>query len=166
MQEEVEQRTVTLIVNTAKLTERELQKAISKMLIQMRAEHQHRSPKEKHGKMTVKQLAAQNRGMQSYNLDDGKLKDFTRIARKYGIDFAPYKVKGEERFIIFFKGADKDVMDAAFNEYSRKYIKISKDKAPEKEILEKPSVLAKLQKIKEFLASISPAKEKRRERER
>ena len=32
MQEEVEQRTVTLIVNTAKLTERELQKAISKLL--------------------------------------------------------------------------------------------------------------------------------------
>jgi len=29
LQEEVEQRTVTLIVNTAKLTERELQKAIS-----------------------------------------------------------------------------------------------------------------------------------------
>ena len=31
LQEEVEQRTVTLIVNTAKLTERELQKAISKL---------------------------------------------------------------------------------------------------------------------------------------
>ena len=38
LQEEVEQRTVTLIVNTAKLTERELQKAISKMLIQMKAD--------------------------------------------------------------------------------------------------------------------------------
>ena len=45
MQEEVEQRTVTLIVNTAKLTERELQKAISKLLIQMKAERQHKSPK-------------------------------------------------------------------------------------------------------------------------
>jgi hypothetical protein len=77
-----------------------------------------------------------------------------------------YKVKGEDRFIIFFKGADKDVMDAAFDEYSRKYIKIGKDKAPEKIIPEKPSVLAKLQKIKELIASIAPVKEKRRERER
>ena len=47
LQEEVEQRTVTLIVNTAKLTERELQKAISKLLIQMKAERQHKSPKVK-----------------------------------------------------------------------------------------------------------------------
>ena len=31
---------------------------------------------------------------------------------------------------------------------------------------EKPSVLAKLQKIKELVASIAPVKEKRRERER
>lgn len=54
MQEEVEQRTVTLIVNTAKLTERELQKALSKLLAQMKAERQHH---ERHGKMTVKQLA-------------------------------------------------------------------------------------------------------------
>ena len=72
MQEEVEQRTVTLIVNTAKLTERELQKAISKLLIQMKAERQHKSPKVKRGKMTVKQLAAQNRGMKSVEIpDDG-----------------------------------------------------------------------------------------------
>ena len=54
MQEEVEQRTVTLIVNTAKLTERELEKAISKLLAQMRAERQHKPVKEKHGQMTVK----------------------------------------------------------------------------------------------------------------
>ena len=48
MQEEVEQRTVTLIVNTAKLAERELQKAISKLLIQMKAERQHKSSKPNH----------------------------------------------------------------------------------------------------------------------
>ena len=57
MQEEVEQRTVTLIVNTAKLTERELEKALSKLLAHMKADQQHKPVKEKHGKMTVKQLA-------------------------------------------------------------------------------------------------------------
>ena len=92
LQEEVEQRTVTLIVNTAKLTERELQKAISKLLIQMKAERQHKSPKVKRGKMTVKQLAAQNRGMKSVEIPDDSVGSFKRIARKYGIDYAPFKV--------------------------------------------------------------------------
>ena len=46
LQEEVEQRTVTLIVNTAKLTERELQKALVKLLAQMKAERQHKPVKE------------------------------------------------------------------------------------------------------------------------
>ena len=156
MQEEVEQRTVTLIVNTAKLTERELQKALVMLLAQMKAERQHKPVKEKHGKMTVKQLAAQNRGMQSIPLSDANIGSFSRVARKYGIDYAPFKVKGENRYLIFFKGADQDAMTAAFQEYSDKLIKREK----------KPSVLAALQKFKELVASITPAKEKRRERER
>ena len=156
MQEEVEQRTVTLIVNTAKLTERGLQKAISKLLIQMKAERKHKIPAQKHGKMTVKQLAAQNRGMQSIEVTDANIGSFSHIARKYGIDFAPFKVKGENRYIIFFKGADQDAMTAAFKEYTDRMIRREK----------KPSVLAKLQHFKELVASIAPMKEKRRERER
>ena len=55
MQEEVEQRVVTLIVNCSKLTEQELRKALSKFLAQMKTHHQTKQP---HGKMTVKKLAA------------------------------------------------------------------------------------------------------------
>ena len=156
MQEEVEQRTVTLIVNTAKLTERELEKALSKLLAQMKAERQHKPVKEKHGKMTVKQLAEQNRGMQSIEVSDENIGSFNRVARKYGIDFAPFKVKGENRYLIFFKGADQDAMTAAFKEYTAKTVMREK----------KPSVLAALQKFTELVASLSPAREKRRERER
>ena len=156
MQEEVEQRTVTLIVNTAKLTERELQKALSKLLAQMKAEHQRRGTKQKHGQMTVKQLAEQNRGMQSIEVSDENIGSFNRVARKYGIDFAPFKVKGENRYLIFFKGADQDAMTAAFKEYTDTMIKREK----------KPSVLSKLRQFKELVASIAPAREKRRERER
>ena len=157
MQEEVEQRTVTLIVNTAKLTERELQKAISKLLIQMKAERQHKLPKVKRGKMTVKQLAAQNRGMKSVEIPDDSVGSFKRIARKYGIDYAPFKVKGKDRYMIFFKASDEDAMLAAFKEFTEAKI-VNRGK--------KPSVLARLQKIKELVASIAPVKEKRRERER
>ncbi len=156
MQEEVEQRTVTLIVNTAKLTERELQKALAKLLSQIMAERRQKGPREKHGKMTVKQLAAQNRGMQSIELTDESVRSFSRVARKYGIDFAPFKVKGENRYMIFFKGADQDAMTAAFKEYSGKLLTREK----------KPSVLAKLRKFKELTAAVAPVREKRRERER
>lgn len=91
MQEEVEQRVVTLAVNCSKLTEQELKKALSKLLAQMKAHHQTKQP---HGKMTVKQLAAQNRGMQSVEVTD------------------------QNRYLIFFKSQDADAMTAAFKEYT------------------------------------------------
>ena len=40
MQEEVEQRVVTLIVNCTKLTEQELRKALAKLLEQMKSQKQ------------------------------------------------------------------------------------------------------------------------------
>ena len=107
--------------------------------------------------MTVKQLAAQNRGMKSVEIPDDSVGSFKRIARKYGIDYAPFKVKGEDRYMIFFKTSDEDAMLAAFKEFTEAKI-VNRGK--------KPSVLAKLQKIKELVASIAPVKEKRRERER
>ena len=94
--------------------------------------------------------------MQSIEVSDENIGSFNRVARKYGIDFAPFKVKGENRYLIFFKGADQDAMTAAFKEYT--------DKTVMRE--EKPSVLAALQKFKELVASLSPVREKRRERER
>ena len=100
MQEEVEQRVVTLVVDCAKLTEQELRKALTKMLEKLKAQKQGKQP---HGKMTVKQLAAQNKGMQSIEVTDKNIGSFTKIARKYGIDFAPFKAKDQDRYLIFFK---------------------------------------------------------------
>ena len=59
--------------------------------------------------------------------------------------------------MIFFKASDEDAMLAAFQEFTDKKV-VNRGK--------KPSVLAKLQKIKELIASIAPVTEKRRERER
>ena len=117
MQEEVEQRVVTLIVNCSKMTEQELRKALGKLLTHLKTQHQTKQP---HGKMTVKKLAAQNRGLQSVEVTDQNIGSFNRIARKYGIDFAPFKAKGQDRYLIFFKSQDADaspvVADAAGNE--------------------------------------------------
>ena len=67
MQEEVEQKVVSLIVDCGKLGEQELKKALAKLVEQMKASHQkHQYNKENpHGKMTVKQLAAKDKGLQS-----------------------------------------------------------------------------------------------------
>ena len=130
MQEEVEQRVVTLAINCAKLTEQELKKALVKLLQHWKA-HRQKGP---HGKMTVKQLAAQNRGMQSVEVTDQNIGSFKKIARKYGIDFAPYKARGQDRYLVFFKAQDADAMTAAFKEYTAKTVKQHS----------RPSVLAKL----------------------
>ena len=153
MQEEVEQRVVTLIVNCSKLTEQELRKALSKVLAQMKTHHQTKQP---HGKMTVKKLAAQNRGLQSVEVTDQNIGSFNRIARKYGIDFAPYKAKGQDRYLVFFKAQDADAMTAAFKEYTAKTVKQHS----------RPSVLAKLALFKELMQSMGVNREKKKELER
>lgn len=153
MQEEVEQRVLTLIVNSSKLTEQELRKALSKVLVQMKT---HRQTKQPHGKMTVKQLAAQNRGLQSVEVTDQNIGSFTRIARKYGIDFAPFKAKGQDRYLVFFKSQDADAMTAAFKEYTAQTVKKHS----------RPSVLAKLEQFKSLMQSMMVKREKKKELER
>ena len=153
MQEEVEQRVVTLIVNCSKLTEQELRKALSKLLAQMKSSRQNKQP---HGKMSVKPLAAQNRGLQSIEVTDQNIGSFNRIARKYGIDFAPFKAKGQDRYLVFFKGQDADAMTAAFKEYTAQTMKKHS----------RPSVLAKLEQFKALVKSRSVAREKKKELER
>ena len=139
MQEEVESKVAVLIVNTGKLTEQELRKALAVMLCELKDKMN--DAKHPHGKMTVKQLAAQNQGMQSIEVSDKNIGSFNRIARKYGIDFAPFKVKGENKYLIFFKAPDKDAMTAAFKEYTAKQIGRTK----------RPSVLQKLQYFKSLI---------------
>ena len=147
MQEEVEQRVVTLAINCAKLTEQELKKALVKLLQHWKGPH---------GKMTVKQLAAQNRGMQSVEVTDQNIGSFKKIARKYGIDFAPYKARGQDRYLVFFKAQDADAMTAAFKEYTVKTVKQHS----------RPSVLAKLAQFKELMQSMGVNREKKKELER
>lgn len=158
MQEEVEQKVVSLIVDCSKLTESELRKALAKLAEQMKASHQ-KHTYNKHnprGRMTVKQLAAQNKGMQSIEVTDKNIGSFTRTARKYGIDFAPFKVKGQNRYLIFFKGQDLDAMTAAFEAYSAEKLKKS----------ERPSILERLAYYKSLIKAPVLDKNKHKEQVR
>lgn len=130
MQEEVENKVVIVMTNCSKLTARELKQAMSKVLAawkQRKAVHKQKQAakeaEQAHGKMKVKELAAKDKGMQSIEVNDSNIGSFNRIARKYGIDFAPYKVKGEKKYLVFFKAPDVDAMTAAFTEYTQKEVK-------------------------------------------
>lgn len=156
MQEDIENRTVSMAVSGSKLTGRMLKDAISKLLAHRQ------NPKAvkdvtPHGKQTVRQLAAQNQGMTSIEIKDKSIKDFERIARKYGVDFAVKQVKGDDpKFLIFFKGRDADALTAAFTEYTDKRMRQN----------DRPSVIKTIRSIQTMLASrqTDPAKNKNQER--
>ena len=158
MQEEIEQKVVVEIKGCARLTGAELRRALAQLLVQLknqkaRSAQQGKGP---HGKMTVRQLAAQDRGMQSIEVTDKNIGSFNRVARKYGIDFAPFKVKGEDKYLVFFKAPDTDAMTAAFTEYTQKQVRQAS----------RPSMLAKLQKLQEQMKNVVHDRTKRKERER
>ena len=158
MQEEIEQKVVVEIKGCARLTGAELRRALAQLLIQLKNQKARSAQQGKvpHGKMTVRQLAAQDRGMQSIEVTDKNIGSFNRVARKYGIDFAPFKVKGEDKYLVFFKAPDTDAMTAAFTEYTQKQVRQAS----------RPSMLAKLQQFQEQMKNVVHDRTRRKERER
>lgn len=138
MQEEVESRTVALTISTAKLTGRLFRAAVAKYL-DYRKNKQREEPAIPHGKQTVRQLIGQNQGVSTIESNDPHIKNFERIARKYGVDYAIKKVRTDDKpkYVIFFKARDTDALTQAFTEYTRKSAEREK----------KPSVLQKLHDI-------------------
>ena len=131
MQEEIEQKTVLLIENCAKLTAEALESAIGRYLSasrQAETEKPLKQPKQQkiyRGKQTLKQLAGQNAGLSNIEITDQNIKAFSRVAKKYHVDFALKKDKSAEhpRYLVFFKSRDADAITAAFQEFAAKQIK-------------------------------------------
>ena len=109
----------------------------------------------------MKQLIGQNQGVSNIEINDPSIKDFERIARKYGVDYAVKKDRSTSppKYLIFFKGRDADALTAAFSEYTQKKVK----KADRSEC---PSVLEKLAQFKELVKSAVVDRAHRKEPER
>ena len=55
------------------------------------------------------------------DVSDKDIKAFERVARKYGVDYAVKKSKGQpNQYLVFFKGRDNDALIAAFQEFTQK----------------------------------------------
>lgn len=159
MQEEIENRTVTLAITTTKLTGRVLKAAISKYMAyrkEKKAEKARTSPVKPTGKQTVKELVGQNQGVSNIEIADSNIKSFERVARKYGVDFAVKKDRSVSptKYLVFFKARDGDALTAAFTEFTAKEVRKA----------EKPSVIAQLRKLKAKVLEISPDKVKNKEK--
>ena len=130
MQEEVENRTLTLVVSGTKFTGRMFKAAISKYMAhrkekKLEKQRSRDAPVVPHGKQTVKQLVGQNQGISNIEITDPSIKEFEKIARKYGVDYAVKKDRSSSppKYLIFFKGRDADALTAAFTEYTNKKAK-------------------------------------------
>ena len=154
MQEEVSKKTVNLAITTTKLTIHAIIRGL-RAYIHYRNHKKMRDPY-KHGKQTVKELIKQGQGASSMVISDKSLKDFEKIARKYGVDYAITKDKTTDppNYVIFFKARDADALQLIVNEYGDRIMSRQ----------DKPSVLEKLAQLKSFVAEhYKKAREKTKE---
>ena len=137
MQEEVESRTVTLVISAAKLTGRVLRAALLKYLAHRHAAKISKATAKPTGKQTLKELVGQNAGVSNIEVSDRNIKGFDRVARKYGVDYAIKKDSSGEipKYLVFFKARDADALTAAFTEYTNRKTR------------EKPSVIQLLRSL-------------------
>lgn len=162
MQDEVNEKTVSLCIRCGKVTANLLKAAMKKALTKMEQEKQklqgQKQPKQDKedktykGKQSMDKLMKQNVQLSNIEITDGNIKSFERVAKKYSIDFSLKKDVNADppRYYVFFKARDADVMTAAFKEYTGQ--SLNKDK--------KPSVRKKLQQV------ISKSLKKHRELEK
>lgn len=162
MQDEVNEKTVSLCIRCGKVTANLLKAAMKKALTKMEQEKQklqgQKQPKQDKedktykGKQSMDKLMKQNVQLSNIEITDGNIKSFERVAKKYSIDFSLKKDVNADppRYYVFFKARDVDVMTAAFKEYTGQ--SLNKDK--------KPSVRKKLQQ------AISKSLKKHRELEK
>lgn len=162
MQDEVNEKTVSLCIRCGKVTANLLKAAMKKALTKMEQEKQklqgQKQPKQDKedktykGKQSMDKLMKQNVQLSNIEITDGNIKSFERVAKKYSIDFSLKKDVNADppRYYVFFKARDADVMTAAFKEYTGQ--SLNKDK--------KLSVRKKLQQ------AISKSLKKHRELEK
>ena len=159
MQEEVENRTLTLVVSGTKFTGRLMKAAITKYLAhrkekKLQKQKSRDTPVIPHGKQTVKQLIGQNQGVEQTALADRQeVKAFERYARQYGVDYAIHKGtsdSGKTRYLVFFKARDRAAIDQAMRAYAMDFL--AKRKAQ--------------RNVQPQLDTASPSKQKERSRQK
>ena len=145
MNEEVSKESIRFAYNTARVTVRGMLMGLRKAKQIAKAVND----KTGKGEQTVKQLIKQGQGATSMEVSGESMRQFKKIANRYGVDFAIVKNKTADkpRYTVFFKAKDTDAITAVLNEYAGKVVKKNKTQ-------ERPSVLEKLRVLKAEVARI------------
>nr|WP_295759754.1 PcfB family protein [uncultured Oscillibacter sp.] len=121
-------------MRTGKLTARALAYALQAAGRKIQKERRaHQTP---HGRQSVKKLMAHGAATNSIELT-GAPKDFDRVARRWGVDYAIKRVE-KGKYLLFFKAKQANAITGCFSEYSRRVLnKAKSDRVPIREQLKR-----------------------------
>ena len=150
MQEELEQKSISITIQAAKRTGRMLKAAIA--AAQRKMEQQRNTPKV--GRNSMKRLAGRDGGSNNIEVP-GRIRSFERIAKKHQVRYRIEKEIGTSppKWTVYFKANQADALPAAFKEYTRK--EAARDS--------RPSLVAQLRKFKELAQSMGRDRVKNKE---
>ena len=118
--EEISRRTSAGCVRASKLTARGLAYALGE------AAKKIRKTQAPQGKQTVKQLLRHGGEASAIDLP-GRAKEFDRVARRWGVDYAIKRVE-KGKYLLFFKAKQADAITGCFSEYSRRMMNRGRDR--------------------------------------
>ena len=141
MQEDLEQRTVSVSIQAAKLSGRVLRSAVAAVLRKM--EQERTTPKV--GRNSMKRLSGRDGGANTIEVT-GRIRSFERIARKHEVRYHIEKELGTAppKWTVYFKANQADALTAAFKEYTQRDLARSA----------RPSLLSQLHKFKELAQAL------------
>lgn len=150
MQEDIEQRTISVTVQASKLTGRVLKAAITAVLQKM--EQERNTPKV--GRNSMKRLTARDPGANTIEVT-GRIRSFERYARKHQVRYHIEKEVGTDppKWTVYFKANQADALTAAFKEYTQKDLART----------QRPSLLSQLHKFKELAQALGRDRVKNKE---
>ena len=130
MQEEIEQKSVALVTNGAKMTAHILARAMENALRKMRRE------RDSVAKMSAKELA-ESGSYENIEISEANIAAFEPIARKHGVQYKLTKDDSVDppKWLILFKSKDADAMTAAFKEFAQKTLKHEAEKPSTRETM-------------------------------
>lgn len=154
MQDEVNEKVVSLAIKTSKLTAGVLQSAIKALLKKGKGQ----LTKAPHGKVTMRQLMKPGEKVTNIEITDANIKAFDPIAKKNGLTYNVKKIENGKppTYLVSFRGKDIDVMTEAFREFSSK--KLSWE--------QKPSIRKALAAFRDKAKQLNTNREKVKKKER
>lgn len=132
MSDEINEKTIGLIINGGKISARIFKKSLTALLRDIEQKDSMKRSRQirSYGKQSIQSLQKQNMELTNIEVTDKNIRSFERYARKYGITYALKKDRQVQppRYVVFFKGRDVDTMKAAFKEYTQ--YELNKEKKP------------------------------------